>query len=318
MPATADRGSLASYARFPPELDRDWLGRVCHLSRADLAVIRRRTDPVTQLGYATQLVTVRAIGTFQPDPPRYLSRRGRCGTSARHRRSRRARRLSGHASAVASHRRDPGPLRVSRLRRATRPVRLHRLVVPSGLGRRGGLVGVVPHRPPAAAGPADHAARPQRADAAGRYGARTRHSPGPQPSGASGRPGVAGPLGEILLVPEGQRRSELDLLRRPPFTPTITGLVRALDRLDRIRGIGAGDLDLSGVPLDTVVARTLRRPGLGHPTGRVPRPIPHMAGAETREPDLPETLSALLVSEACKSGSPRSPTKPTRLFPVHG
>ncbi len=68
MPATVDRGSLASYARFPPELDRDWLGRVCHLSRADLAVIRRRTDPVTQLGYATQLVTVRAIGTFQSDP----------------------------------------------------------------------------------------------------------------------------------------------------------------------------------------------------------------------------------------------------------
>ena len=43
MPVTADRGSLASYARFPAELDRDWLGRVCHLSEADLAVIRRRT-----------------------------------------------------------------------------------------------------------------------------------------------------------------------------------------------------------------------------------------------------------------------------------
>jgi len=28
----------------------------------------------------------------------------------------------------------------------------------------------------------------------------------------------------------------------------------------------------------------------------------HMAGAETREPDLPETLSALLVSEACNVG----------------
>lgn len=41
---------------------------MCHLSGADLAVIRRRTDPVTQLGYATQLVTVQAIGTFQPDP----------------------------------------------------------------------------------------------------------------------------------------------------------------------------------------------------------------------------------------------------------
>ena len=68
MPVTADRRSLASYARFPAELDRDWLGRVCHLSEADLAVIRRRTDPVTQLGYAAQLVTVRATGTFQSDP----------------------------------------------------------------------------------------------------------------------------------------------------------------------------------------------------------------------------------------------------------
>lgn len=68
MPVTPDRGSSASYARFPAELDRDWLGRACHLSAADLAVIQRRTDPVAQFGYATQLVTVRAIGAFQPDP----------------------------------------------------------------------------------------------------------------------------------------------------------------------------------------------------------------------------------------------------------
>jgi len=68
MPITADRTSLGSYAQCPAGLDRDWLGRVCHLSAADLAVIQRRTDPVTQLGYAAQLVTIRAIGTFQPDP----------------------------------------------------------------------------------------------------------------------------------------------------------------------------------------------------------------------------------------------------------
>ena len=61
-------------------------------------------------------------------------------------------------------------------------------------------------------------------------------------------------LEKLLLVPEGQRRSELDLLRRPPFTPTITGLVRALDRLDRIRALGAGDLDLSGIPAARIVA----------------------------------------------------------------
>jgi hypothetical protein len=61
MPATADRASVASYAQFPAELDRDWLGRVCHLSGADLAVIRRRADPVTQLGYATQLATAAGL-----------------------------------------------------------------------------------------------------------------------------------------------------------------------------------------------------------------------------------------------------------------
>ena len=61
-------------------------------------------------------------------------------------------------------------------------------------------------------------------------------------------------LEKLLLVPEGQRRSELDLLRRPPFTPTITGLVRALDRLERVRGLGAGDLDLSGIPPGWIVA----------------------------------------------------------------
>ena len=194
MPVTADRASSASYAQFPPELDRDWLGRVCHLSETDLAVIRRRTDPVTQLGYATQLVTVRAIGTFQSDPaavpePVVAAVARQLGIDD----PRRAGRLPGHAGAVAPYRRDPGPLRVPRLRRATRPVRLHRLVVPAGLGRRGGLVGVVPRRPPPAAGPADPATRPERADAADRHGARTSHPPGPQPAGAGGRRRSCGP-----------------------------------------------------------------------------------------------------------------------------
>src|SRR6266496_1628232 len=39
MPVTADRASVASYAQFPAELDRDWLGRVCHLSGADPAAV---------------------------------------------------------------------------------------------------------------------------------------------------------------------------------------------------------------------------------------------------------------------------------------
>ncbi len=136
MPATADRASVASYAQFPAELDRDWLGRMCHLSGADLAVIRRRTGPVTQLGYATQLVTVRAIGTFQPDPsavpePVVAAVARQLGID--------------DPGALAAYRGMPvrwrhaaeirGPLRVPGFRRPARPVRLHRLVVPAGLGR---------------------------------------------------------------------------------------------------------------------------------------------------------------------------------------
>lgn len=49
-------------------VERDWLGRWCHMSEADLALIDRRRQPGTRLGFAVQLATVRAIGTFLPDP----------------------------------------------------------------------------------------------------------------------------------------------------------------------------------------------------------------------------------------------------------
>src|SRR5260370_21421322 len=45
MPATADRASVASYAQFPAELDRDWLGRGCPLSRADLGGVALPAPP---------------------------------------------------------------------------------------------------------------------------------------------------------------------------------------------------------------------------------------------------------------------------------
>jgi hypothetical protein len=40
----------------------------CHLSEADVSLVRRRTGDVTRLGFAAQLATVRAIGTFLADP----------------------------------------------------------------------------------------------------------------------------------------------------------------------------------------------------------------------------------------------------------
>jgi hypothetical protein len=40
------------------------LGRVIHMRAADVKLVRRRTDSVTQLGFAIQLATVRAIGMY--------------------------------------------------------------------------------------------------------------------------------------------------------------------------------------------------------------------------------------------------------------
>jgi hypothetical protein len=254
MPATADRASVASYAQFPAELDRDWLGRMCHLSGADLAVIRRRTDPVTQLGYATQLVTVRAIGTFQPDPAavpepvvaavvRQLGiddlevLAGYRDMPVRWRHTAEIRDRYGYrdftgpdrfAFTVWLYRQAwADEVASSVLFRAAHRQLLARQILLPGQTVFARLVAAVGER-------ATH-----------RVHSRLARAVGPE---------LRAQLDKLLVVPEGQRRSELDLLRRPPFTPTIAGLVRALDRLERVRALGTGGLDLSDVPAARVVA----------------------------------------------------------------
>ncbi|MEJ7765310.1 MAG: Tn3 family transposase, partial [Acidimicrobiales bacterium] len=61
-------------------------------------------------------------------------------------------------------------------------------------------------------------------------------------------PALVGALEALLVVPNGQRRSELDRLGRPPFRPKIIGLIQALERLGQVRALGVGDLDLSRLP----------------------------------------------------------------------
>ena len=255
MPITADRTSFGSYAQFPAELDRDWLGRVCHLSAADLAVIQRRTDPVTQLGYATQLVTVRAIGTFQPDPaavpepvvaavarqlgiddPGVLA--GYRDMPVRWRHTTEIRDGYGYRDFAAQPGRFAFTVWLYRqawadevaspvLFRAAHRQLLARQILLPGHRVLVRLIATVRER-------ATHRVHSRLARVAG--------------------PELRAQLDKLLLVPEGQRRSELDLLRRPPFTPTIAGLVRALGRLERVQGLGAGQLDLSGVPPARVMA----------------------------------------------------------------
>ena len=255
MPVTADRASVASYAQFPAELDRDWLGRVCHLSGADLAVIRHRADPVTRLGYAAQLVTVRVIGTFQPDPAavpepvvaaiarqlgiddpgvlagyRDMPVRWRHTAGIRYRYGYRdfSAQPDRFAFTVWLYRQAwAGEVASSVLFRAAHRQLLARRILLPGHSVLLRLVATVRER-----------------------ATRRVHSPLARAAG----PELRARLDKLLLVPEGQRRSELDLLRRPPFTPTITGLVRALDRLERVRALGAGQLDLSGIPPARLVA----------------------------------------------------------------
>ena len=255
MPVVVDPAALADYAAFPAEPDRDWLGRVCHLGAADLEQARRRTDDRSRLGYALQLVTVRAIGTFLPDPTavpapvraavarqlgitdpgvlhgyRELAVRWRHTAEIRDRHGYRDFTAQpGHFLFTAWLYRQAWADEVSPsvlFRTAHRHLLAEQVLLPghSVLAR---LVAAVRDR------------------AAGRLHSRLA---------ATAPPELAARLEKLLLVPEGARRSDLDRLRRPPFSPTITGLVNALQRLDEVRGLGAGALDLSGIPARRVRA----------------------------------------------------------------
>ncbi len=255
MPVVVDPAALAGYAAFPAEQDRDWLGRVCHLGTAELEQARRRTEDRTRLGYALQLVTVRAIGTFLPDPtavpaPMLAAVASQLGVTnsgvlegyrelaVRWRHTAEIRERYGYRDFTAQpghflftvwlYRQawadDVGPSVL--FRAAHRHLLAGQILLPghSVLAR---LVAAVRdraarrlHNRLVAAAPADLVAR----------------------------------LDKLLLVPDGARRSELDRLRRPPFTPTIAGLVRALERLAEVRALGVGECDLSGLPARRVTA----------------------------------------------------------------
>lgn len=58
-------------------------------------------------------------------------------------------------------------------------------------------------------------------------------------------------LEQILQVPEGQLRSQLDLWRRGPTNPTGRGMVKSLDRVAQIAGLHMGAVDVAGTGVPT-------------------------------------------------------------------
>ena len=245
----------ADYGRFPEHIERDWLGRWCHLSEADLSLARRRTGDVTRLGFAVQLATVRAIGSFLADPaavpapvvaalarqldiddPGVLVGYGKLAVRWKH--TAEIRRRYGYTDFTA----EPGHISLLRwlyrqawsddlgptalFRAAHHKMLAERMLLPGEqvLVRTVGSV---------------------RERATRRLRSRLARAAPPE---------VIERLEALLVVPEAKRRSELDRLRRPPFAPTITGLVQALERLADVRALGVGDVDLSGLPPRRVAA----------------------------------------------------------------
>lgn len=60
--------------------------------------------------------------------------------------------------------------------------------------------------------------------------------------------GQSGMLERLLVVQEGARHSDLDRLRNGPARVSGPEMVRALERVAEIEGLGLGGLDLSGLP----------------------------------------------------------------------
>ena len=240
----------ARYGRFAADLSPEQLARFFHLGEADLGLVRARQSFQSQLGFALQLGTVRFLGTFLSDPTAVPD--GVLDYTARQLRIEDPREcLEGYAESPLhwAHVRDirerfgyreftdqPDHWRFHRwlytrawisaerpsvlFDHATSHLVEHRILLP-GVTTLARLVSRV---------------RGRTSDRLWRaLGARL----GPDHRMA---------LEALLQAGDDSRRSELDRLRRSPTAINGTSLRDALERIEEIRALGVGDLDLSRVP----------------------------------------------------------------------
>ena len=225
--------------KYVDDRDQAQLDRYFHLDTAARELVDIRRGEHNRLGVAVQIGTVRFLGTFLADP-------------------------TDVPWAVAAHLAaqlgiaNPGVLKQYAAREGTN--RLHTGEIQHAYGYRD------------FADPAVHA------DLVGWLEARTRLAserlleskvllPGPtvlarlvasvrdqaatrlwQDLAAAPDAGQRTRLEGLLVVPAGERSSTLDRLRRGPTSVTATGLLGALHRLEEIRALGVGELDLSFAP----------------------------------------------------------------------
>jgi hypothetical protein len=261
-----------AYGRFPTPAADETLDALCHLDAFDRMRIAALAGPANVLGYALQLVALRATGRF-PDRP--------CDVPAiDHRRLARAlavapiddlgqayaahtRRRHRHEIVAAYGYRDLRDAACARrfvawlLRRtwvgdarakhlfdaAVERLVAQRILLP-GVTTLERLVARVVRRAE------DRAAR--RIDAALNLGHRAEL--------------------ERLLVPEGDGIAPLDRLHERPARLSSTGIGHALDIIDRIQAVACHDLDLSAVPTRRLLRLAQRTAILPRPTLAALRP----------------------------------------------
>ncbi len=241
---------MRQYGRYTGAPSPEQLARYFHLDDMDQNSVRRRRGDHTRLGFALQLCTVRFLGTFLSDPTdvppgvvTYLSRQldlpdptclrlyvARPTTHQEH-----AREIQDHYGYQDFYA-QPGYFRLVRwlyLRAwlsAERPSLLfdlattwlveHKVLLPGAtvLAR---LVARV----------RDRAALRLWRTLAALPNAEQRMK-----------------LEALLIIPEGTRQSVLDRLRHSPTRVSSPALVAALKRVEEIRALGVGALDLSSIP----------------------------------------------------------------------
>ncbi len=262
----------AAYGRFLGPPTQEQLERFFWLNDADLARVGRRRRDATSLGYAVQLGTVRFLGAFLPDPVEVpwavaafvADQLGIGDPSALKDYGARSMTAYEHQWAI---RRDYGYAdfgeRADELRRfiearawlsgegpralfdrATTWCVAHKVLLP-GVTTMARLVAEV------------------RAAAAERLWSTLYDLAGEQ---------LRRRLEALLVVPEGNRVSELERLRVGPTRLSSAEMTRSLERLGAVRGLGAGAADLSVVPAGRLAA--LARYGMAAPAGALRQKSP--------------------------------------------
>lgn len=245
--STTQKARYGCYIGEPSETD---MARCFYLDDADTALIVRRRNDDTQLGFALQLTTVRYLGTFLTDPTdvpagvvAQLAQQLGFGTVPNMEGYRTATVRWQHSAEISRHSGYQSygrrPLHLPFLRwlyarawmQTERPSILFERAIGWLLERKVLLPGVtVLER--------DVAEVYDRANVRV-WRVLTRAVP----------PDAHTRLNALVVVAPNERISLLEQLRHPPVAPSSVGLLAACDRLQAVRALGVGSLTLPVIPV---------------------------------------------------------------------